>query len=96
VPPAADAQGEVKRVPVLGFVAGFLDASGGGGWGPVATSTPGPRRPGAHHHRHGERGRVRGHPDGFSTVPAVDELHHLQIVAGLLIGGMMAARWPHC
>jgi uncharacterized protein len=23
----------------LGFVAGFLDASGGGGWGPVATST---------------------------------------------------------
>ncbi|MCR2726190.1 sulfite exporter TauE/SafE family protein, partial [Salmonella enterica] len=32
-------KGEVKRVPVLGFVAGFLDASGGGGWGPVATST---------------------------------------------------------
>jgi uncharacterized membrane protein YfcA len=25
--------------PPLGFVAGFLDASGGGGWGPVATST---------------------------------------------------------
>src|SRR5215813_13262783 len=24
---------------VLGFVSGFLDASGGGGWGPVATST---------------------------------------------------------
>jgi len=24
---------------VVGFVAGFLDASGGGGWGPVATST---------------------------------------------------------
>jgi uncharacterized protein len=24
---------------VLGFVAGFLDASGGGGWGPMATST---------------------------------------------------------
>jgi uncharacterized membrane protein YfcA len=23
----------------IGFVAGFLDASGGGGWGPVATST---------------------------------------------------------
>jgi len=26
-------------VPPVGFVAGFLDASGGGGWGPVATST---------------------------------------------------------
>ncbi len=30
---------EVRRVPLLGFVAGLLDASGGGGWGPVATST---------------------------------------------------------
>ncbi|HWM83833.1 MAG TPA: sulfite exporter TauE/SafE family protein [Pseudolabrys sp.] len=28
-----------KWVPSVGFVAGFLDASGGGGWGPVATST---------------------------------------------------------
>ena len=26
-------------VPPVGFAAGFLDASGGGGWGPVATST---------------------------------------------------------
>ncbi|MDP2296129.1 MAG: sulfite exporter TauE/SafE family protein, partial [Pseudolabrys sp.] len=25
--------------PPLGFVAGFLDASGGGGWGPMTTST---------------------------------------------------------
>ena len=30
---------EVRRVPVLGFFAGLLDASGGGGWGPLATST---------------------------------------------------------
>ena len=34
-----------ERVPAnawtlpVGFVAGFLDASGGGGWGPVATSS---------------------------------------------------------
>jgi uncharacterized protein len=28
-----------RWVPPLGFVAAFLDASGGGGWGPVATST---------------------------------------------------------
>ena len=28
-----------RWTPPLGFVAGFLDASGGGGWGPVATST---------------------------------------------------------
>ena len=30
---------EVRRVPVLGFFAGLLDASGGGGWGPVVAST---------------------------------------------------------
>lgn len=30
---------EVKRVGVLGFFAGLLDAIGGGGWGPIATST---------------------------------------------------------
>src|SRR5690606_14312320 len=30
---------EVRRVGVLGFFAGLLDAIGGGGWGPMATST---------------------------------------------------------
>jgi len=28
-----------ERVPALGFVSGVLDAIGGGGWGPLATST---------------------------------------------------------
>jgi uncharacterized membrane protein YfcA len=28
-----------RYAPPLGFVGGFLDASGGGGWGPVVTST---------------------------------------------------------
>lgn len=28
-----------KYIPPLGFVGGFLDAVGGGGWGPVVTST---------------------------------------------------------
>jgi uncharacterized membrane protein YfcA len=35
--PARDAPG--PWVGPIGFVAGFLDASGGGGWGPVATSS---------------------------------------------------------
>jgi uncharacterized membrane protein YfcA len=35
--PARDAPS--AWVPPIGFVAGFLDASGGGGWGPFATST---------------------------------------------------------
>ncbi len=37
LPPARDAPG--PWVGPIGFVAGFLDASGGGGWGPVATSS---------------------------------------------------------
>lgn len=28
-----------KLIPPLGFAGGFLDAVGGGGWGPVVTST---------------------------------------------------------
>jgi uncharacterized membrane protein YfcA len=37
VPPRRDAPA-IWTAPV-GFIAGFLDASGGGGWGPVATTT---------------------------------------------------------
>jgi len=85
-------KGEVKRVPVLGFVAGFLDASGGGGWGPVATSTLLAR---------GGKARTT-----IGTVNAAEfvvtlavsitflltmGVQYLNIVAGLLIGGMMAA-----
>lgn len=29
----------VKRLSILGFAGGFLDAFGGGGWGPIVTST---------------------------------------------------------
>jgi hypothetical protein len=32
-------QAPAAWAPPVGFVAGFLDASGGGGWGPVLTST---------------------------------------------------------
>jgi len=28
-----------KKLAILGFVAGFIDASGGGGWGPILTPT---------------------------------------------------------
>jgi hypothetical protein len=33
------AQRDPSAVPAIGIVAGFLDAIGGGGWGPMATST---------------------------------------------------------
>lgn len=83
---------EVKRVPVLGFFAGLLDASGGGGWGPVATATLLAR---------GGRARTT-----IGTVNAAEFLvtlaisitffltmgvQHLEIVLGLLVGGMVAA-----
>ncbi|MBN6151883.1 sulfite exporter TauE/SafE family protein [Xanthomonas sp. AmX2] len=85
-------RGEVRRVPLLGFVAGLLDASGGGGWGPVATSTLLAR---------GGLARTT-----IGTVSAAEflvtlsisltflltmGLQHLEIVLGLLVGGMVAA-----
>ncbi|WP_314106259.1 sulfite exporter TauE/SafE family protein [uncultured Stenotrophomonas sp.] len=83
---------EVKRVPVLGFFAGLLDASGGGGWGPVATSTLLARG--------GQARTTIGtvNASEFVVTLAVSitfllsmGLQYLNIVAGLLIGGMMAA-----
>ncbi|KLI98593.1 sulfite exporter TauE/SafE family protein [Luteimonas sp. FCS-9] len=83
---------EVQRMPVLGFFAGLLDASGGGGWGPVATSTL------------LARGGVARTTIG--TVNAAEflvtlsisatffltiGLQHLDVVLGLLVGGMIAA-----
>ncbi len=85
-------KGEIRRVPVLGFFAGLLDASGGGGWGPIATSTLLARG--------GQARTTIGTVNAAEfvvtlTVSATFLLsmgvQHLQIVAGLLIGGMMAA-----
>jgi uncharacterized membrane protein YfcA len=83
---------EVKRVQVLGFFAGLLDASGGGGWGPVATATLLARG--------GQARTTIGTVNAaeFVVTLAVSitfllsmGLQYLNIVAGLLIGGMMAA-----
>ncbi|WP_289007873.1 sulfite exporter TauE/SafE family protein [uncultured Thermomonospora sp.] len=85
-------QGEVRRVPVLGFVAGLLDATGGGGWGPIATSTLLARGGKARH----TIGTVNAAEFLVTLVVSVTFLltmgfQHLQIVAGLLVGGMIAA-----
>ena len=83
---------EVRRVPVLGFFAGLLDASGGGGWGPLATST---LLAGG-----GQARTVIGSVNAaeFVVTLAVSitfflsiGIEHLQIVLGLLVGGMIAA-----
>lgn len=83
---------EIRRVPVLGFFAGLLDAAGGGGWGPLATST-----------LLAGGGKAR---TTIGTVSAAEfaitltvsltfflsiGIQHLEIVLGLLIGGAVAA-----
>jgi uncharacterized membrane protein YfcA len=85
-------RGEVKRVGLLGFLAGLLDASGGGGWGPLATSTL---------LANGSQART-----SIGTVNAAEfvvtlaisltfllsiGVQHWQVTAGLLLGGVIAA-----
>lgn len=85
-------KGQVRRVGTLGFFAGLLDASGGGGWGPVATST-----------LLAGGGAAR---TTIGTVNAAEflvtvsisvtffltmGLQHLDVILGLLVGGVAAA-----
>ena len=83
---------EVRRVGVLGFVSGLLDAIGGGGWGPMATST-----------LLANGGEAR---TSIGTVSASEfvvtlaisitflfsvGLEHWRVIVGLLLGGVIAA-----
>ena len=76
----------------VGFVAGFLDASGGGGWGPVATST----LVGSGHAPRQTVGSVNA-TEFFVTVAAATTFFvelgasPLQNLLPLVIGGMLAA-----
>ncbi|MCD9005754.1 sulfite exporter TauE/SafE family protein [Luteimonas sp. XNQY3] len=83
---------EVRRVPVLGFFAGLLDATGGGGWGPVATSTLLARG--------GIARTTIGTVNAAEFLVTVSisvtffltmGLQHLDVILGLLVGGMIAA-----
>lgn len=83
---------EIRRVPLLGFIAGLLDASGGGGWGPMATSTLLARG--------GQARTTIGSVNAAEFVVTVAisitfflsmGLQHLEVVLGLLVGGIVAA-----
>jgi len=83
---------EVRRVPLLGFFAGLLDATGGGGWGPVATSTLLARG--------GTARTTIGTVNAAEFLVTVSisvtffltmGLQHLDVILGLLVGGMIAA-----
>ncbi len=86
-------QGEIKHVSLLGLVGGFFDAIGGGGWGPVVTTTLVAR---------GNNARVSIGTVNFSeffvtlaqSITFVLTLHfadYWQVILGLLIGGVLAA-----
>jgi len=82
---------KTKLVP-LGLVGGFFDAIGGGGWGPIVTSTLVARGK----HPRFAIGSVNL-AEFFVTVAKVAAfvttigLTHWQIIIGLVIGGALAA-----
>lgn len=90
--PGASGKKKKTNITVLGFVGGFIDSFGGGGWGPLVTGT------------FIKNGRTPRYVIGSSTaakfiltfVSAVTfiftvGIHHWNIVAGLLIGGIVTA-----
>jgi len=83
---------KVKRVGWLAGVGGFLDSFGGGGWGPLVTSTL------------ISKGRTPRYVIGSVSITeffvtlasaltffSLIGLSHLSVIAGLIIGGMAAA-----
>ncbi|MCW3117672.1 MAG: transporter permease, partial [Chitinophagaceae bacterium] len=91
--PAAKKGGKKKtNIPLLGLIGGFIDSFGGGGWGPLVTGT------------FIKNGRTPRYVIGSSTVAkfiltfasAVTftftvGIQHWNIVAGLLLGGIVTA-----
>lgn len=80
------------NITALGFVGGFIDSFGGGGWGPLVTGT------------FIKNGRTPRYVIGSSTIAKfiltvasaitfifTVGIHHWNIVAGLLIGGIITA-----
>lgn len=85
-------RGRMRHPSPLGFVAGLLDAIGGGGWGPIATSTLIAR---------GGVARIMigtANAAEFMVTAAISTtlilhvgIQHWTVVAGLLAGGVIAA-----
>lgn len=86
-------QGEIKHVSLLGLVGGFFDAIGGGGWGPVVTTTLVAR---------GNNARVSIGTVNFSEffvtfaqsvtfILTLSFADYWQVIVGLLLGGVIAA-----
>ncbi len=88
----ATRKGEPKHVAKLALLGGFVDTSGGGGWGPVVTTT----LVGTGHDPRTTIGSVN-FAEFFLTLASAASLFILvdetiwHVVAGLIIGGLFAA-----
>ncbi|MEY4588206.1 MAG: hypothetical protein RL497_282 [Pseudomonadota bacterium] len=88
----ATRHGEPKHVAKLALLGGFVDTSGGGGWGPVVTTT----LVGSGHDPRTTIGSVN-FAEFFLTLASAASLFILvdetiwRVVAGLIIGGLFAA-----
>ncbi|MFT3701296.1 MAG: sulfite exporter TauE/SafE family protein [Agriterribacter sp.] len=83
---------EIKFAPALAFIGGLLDTIGGGGWGPIVTTNllsqgKNPRQ------AIGTVNTAEFFVTYFATAVFIFILgiQHLQIVLGLIIGGVIAA-----
>ncbi len=83
---------KIKRVGRLAFIGAFLDSIGGGGWGPIVSSTL-IARGGTVRYTLGSVNLA----EFFVTLASsltfflVIGIHHWHVIAGLMIGGMIAA-----
>ncbi len=84
---------EVKHIGLLGLVGGFMDAIGGGGWGPVVTTTLVAQG----NHPRATIGSVN-FTEFFVTlaqsvtfVLSLGFMEYWKIIVGLLVGGVIAA-----
>jgi uncharacterized membrane protein YfcA len=84
---------EVKQVGLLGLIGGFFDALGGGGWGPIVTTT---LVAGGKHPRYAI-GSVNFSEffvtlaQSITFILTLGFLQYWQIILGLLVGGVIAA-----
>ncbi len=83
---------KTKNIPKLAVFGGFMDSIGGGGWGPIVSST---LIAGGRHPRYtiGSVNLAEFFVALASSLTflAVIGLHHWQIIAGLILGGIIAA-----
>ncbi|RPH59038.1 MAG: sulfite exporter TauE/SafE family protein [Chloroflexi bacterium] len=82
-----------KHIGILGFIGGFFDAIGGGGWGPIVTTTLVAQGS----HPRATIGSVNfteffvSFAQSVAFVLALSFFEYWQIILGLLLGGVIAA-----